>query len=309
MKTWVNQIIPQTRKKYRDKISKYPKLKKMAIKLHGQYCNLTGFLHVLPDFYIIGFAKCGTTSLYEYLVQHPTICPPIGKEIAFFDEYYNRGTNWYKACFPLKFNKFITIKIHNKQFLTGEATPRYIDNPHAPFRIKKLTPNAKFIVLLRNPIDRAFSSYMMNVNSALEYEREKLTFEKALALENERIKGEYEKMQQDISYFSWTYYLYAYLNQGIYVDKIQKWKEIFPKNPLLIIQSEKLFRDPQETYNRILKFLGASEYELSEFKKFKIGHYKENKIESNIRLHLSEYFKPHNERLYKLLGERFDWDE
>ena len=308
MKTWVNQIIPHTRKRYRDKIAQYPKLKKLAIKFHSQYCNLTGFLHVLPDFYIIGFPKCGTTSLYEYLVQHPKIKPPIGKEIDFFGEYYSRGINWYKACFPLKSLGCILKKNHNEEFLTGEATPRYIDNPNAPLRIKKVTPNAKFIVLLRNPIDRAYSNYMMNVNSTLESEREKLPFESTIEVENERIKGEYEKMQENEDYFSWIYYLYAYLHQGIYVDKIKRWTEIFPRKNLLILQSEKFFHNPANEYLKVLEFLEISKWEPKEFKIFKIGKYEDDKIDSNLRKKLANYFHPHNERLYTFLGERFDWN-
>ena len=72
-----------------------------------KYCGATGFLHVKPDFYIIGFAKCGTTSLFEYLISHPNIHPPKGKEIDFFDRLYSRGINWYKVGFPFTIQKFI----------------------------------------------------------------------------------------------------------------------------------------------------------------------------------------------------------
>lgn len=299
----------KTRKNIRYKLARYPKLKKLAINLHSKYCNLTGPLHILPDFYIVGFAKCGTTSLFEYLMQHPDVLHSVGKEIDYFGEYYSRGVNWYKVCFPLKLQKVMAEKANGRKCITGEATPRYIDHPHAPFRIKKITPNAKFIVLLRNPIDRAFSNYTMNVNSSLESERETLSFEKALEKEKERTKNEYEKMQKNKGCFSWNYYLYAYLAQGIYIDKIKIWTEIFPRKQLLILQSEKFFHDPAKKYLKVLDFLGIPEWNPKEFKIFKSGKYQEKNIDPKLRKKLSEFFRPHNEKLYEFLGERFDWDE
>ena len=149
----------------RHKLEKYPKLQKLVTFVYMKYCGATGFLHVKPDFYIIGFAKCGTTSLFEYLISHPNIHPPKGKEIDFFDRLYSRGINWYKVGFPFTIQKFIEKVFFRKKFLTGEATPRYIEHPHAINRIKQTTPNAKFIILLRNPIDRAFSQHNMNVKN------------------------------------------------------------------------------------------------------------------------------------------------
>ena len=140
----------------RHKLEKYPKLQKLVTFVYMKYCGATGFLHVKPDFYIIGFAKCGTTSLFEYLISHPNIHPPKGKEIDFFDRLYSRGINWYKVGFPFIIQKFIEKVFFRKKFLTGEATPRYIEHPHAINRIKQTTPNAKFIILFVFYIDVMF---------------------------------------------------------------------------------------------------------------------------------------------------------
>jgi len=151
------------RRSLRGKLSKYEKVHAAAISAHNVYCSLTGSFHSLPDFYIIGAAKCGTTSLYQYLIRHPSVNPGIGKEIHYFEELYYRGENWYRACFPFEFQKFFSKLTHNEIMMSGDSTPRYIDHPLVPNRINKLTPNAKFIVMLRNPIDRAFSHYNMNI--------------------------------------------------------------------------------------------------------------------------------------------------
>src|SRR3990172_9672083 len=105
--------------------AKHPKLWVNPLSVESIFRASTGFLRVLPDFLIIGAAKCGTTSLYNFMMKHPDIYPALWKEIFFFDRYYPRGINWYRANFPSKFQKF-SKKLVKKNFLTGEATPTYI---------------------------------------------------------------------------------------------------------------------------------------------------------------------------------------
>jgi len=288
----------------RHKLEKYPKLQKIVTSIYLKYCNATGFLHTTPDFYIIGFAKCGTTSLFEYLISHPNVHPPKGKEIDFFDRLYSRGINWYKVGFPFKIQKFFDTVFLRKKFLTGEATPRYIEHPHAINRIKEITPNAKFIILLRNPIDRAFSQHNMNVKNDYEINN----FSDALKEEPRRIANRIEKMSNDVSYYSWNFDLYAYLEHGIYVDKIKRWMEVFPKEQFFIIQSEEFLKNPSKIYNNVLEFLGLANWEPKEFVLYKKREYKE-KMNSDLRNELVEYFKPHNKRLYDFLGKSFDWEK
>ena len=299
-----NRFIYKKKTILRHKLEKYPKLQKIVTSIYLKYCNATGFLHTTPDFYIIGFAKCGTTSLFEYLISHPNVHPPKGKEIDFFDRLYSRGINWYKVGFPFKIQKFFDTVFLRKKFLTGEATPRYIEHPHAINRIKEITPNAKFIILLRNPIDRAFSQHNMNVKNDYEINN----FSDALKEEPRRIANRIEKMSNDVSYYSWNFDLYAYLEHGIYVDKIKRWMEVFPKEQFFIIQSEEFLKNPSKIYNNVLEFLGLANWEPKEFVLYKKREYKE-KMNSDLRNELVEYFKPHNKRLYDFLGKSFDWEK
>ena len=292
------------RRTLRSKLKKYHKLHNAAISIHGAYCSLTGFMHMLPDFYIIGAAKCGTTSLYQYLIQHPSVNPGIGKEIHYFEELYYRGENWYRACFPFKFQKSFFQLNHHSPFITGDSTPRYFDHPHVPKRIQKLTPNEKFIVMLRNPIDRAFSHYNMNLKN----QYESLSFEEAVKKEPERIRGEFEKMEKS-GKTDYDYYLYAYLDRGIYVDRLIRWMNIFPKKNFLIIKSEDFFDDTSYQYNMVLKFLGLPPLKMDDFKLYMIGKYNEKQIETKLRTQLKEFFEPHNKKLYEFLGKKFDWEE
>jgi len=197
-----SQIENLTRNSYKNNIAKHEKTKNLALKIYKNYCSLTGTLHPFPNYLIIGAAKCGTGSLYRYLIQHPEIKPALTKEVRFFDKYYDKGTNWYRVSFPFK--NFL-----RRNYVTGEATPRYLDHPHAPKRVKEVIPNAKFIILLRNPIDRAYSMYNMRVGR----KRENLSFEEAINQEKKRTEGEFQQMELDENYYSRAYFHHAYLDR------------------------------------------------------------------------------------------------
>jgi len=305
MQSQANKLSLRTRRFLRHKLYKHKKFQKFTTHLYLTFCSMTGFLHILPDFLIIGFPKCGTTSLYEYLIQHPDIHPPVGKEIDYFDRLYHKGLNWYKVRFPVIFQKNYINKILGKKFLTGEATPRYIIHPHAPKRIKKIIPNSKFIVLLRNPVDRAFSHHQMNLKNDYEY----CSFDEAIKNEKKRIEGRYEKMIKDQNYYSWDYDLFAYMQQGIYFDKIKKWFDVFPKEQFLFLQSEIFLKNPSIVYHQALKFLKLSKWEPEEYRLFKKRSDEQSNINPQLRKQLNEFFKPHNEKLFELIGTRFDWNE
>ena len=305
MQKQLNLLTQKSRNFLRPKISENPKIHKFLISIHRQYCNMTGFLHVLPDFYIIGVTKGGTSALYDYLTQHPNIQPAVTKEPRFFDKYYDRGLNWYKIGFPFAFHKFLMKKFFRKEFITGEATPRYLDYPHAPQRIKKITPNAKFIILLRNPIDRIYSHYNMRLRRS----KELLSLEDALLQEKKRTNGEFEKMKMNENYYSPGYFQHSYFDRSIYVKKIKYWMKFFPKEQFLIIQSEKFFADPNLFYKKILKFLNLPEHELKIYEKIGAAKYKNPKMDTNTRKRLAEELKPYNDELFEFLGTKFDWDK
>lgn len=295
MRTKRSQVVYNTKTFLSPKLAKHNKLHQLRTTLYQNYCVITGFLRMLPDFYIIGGQKCGTTSLYVYLTQHPLIKAPIAKDIRFFDKYFNKGINWYRSYFPFK---------TQKKFLTGEATERYLEHPYAPKRIKQVTPNAKFIVLLRNPVDRAYSHYLMIVK----HDQENQPFEDVIIKEKEKIKEYYNKMLNDENYYNDLYFRHGYLDRGIYVDKLKRWMSVFPKKQFLIIQSEEFFRNPSEIYNQVLEFLELPKLELGEYKQYRKQDYTKSDIDSSLRKQLEEYFEPHNQRLYEFLGRRFNWN-
>ncbi|MEO9277730.1 MAG: sulfotransferase domain-containing protein [Nitrososphaera sp.] len=263
---------------------------------------LTGPLRVLPDFVIIGCQKCATTSLYDYLVQHPNIISATQKEIHYFDSNYNIGITWYKSFFPTVFSKYF-IKLRKEKCITGEASPMYIFNRIVPRRMSKVLPHVKLIAILRNPIDRAYSHYNMQVKNGYE----KLSFEEAISSEEKRIAGEREKEEQDENYVSVNLRDYSYLSRGLYAEQLKIWLNHFPKNQFLVIRTEDLEDDPVHTMNQIFEFLEVSTYKIHNLQKMNVGEY--NTMNPSIRKMLIDYFKPHNEQLSKLLNRNFHWDK
>lgn len=258
---------------------------------------------MLPNFIIIGAQKCGTTSLYQYLSEHPQVIPALKKEIHFFDDMeFGKGLNWYRAYFPLSIQKYYAKIFNGQRKITGEASPYYIFYPHSPKRISAVAPNVKFIIMLRNPVDRAFSHYYHQVRKG----RENLGFTEAIDAEEERLKGELERMINDETYYSRNYWAYSYLARGRYAEQLKVWLNFFQRENFLIINSERFFISPAEEFKETLRFLELEPVELKNYMASNAGSY--HKMPDMTRKQLVEYFKPHNQRLYKLIGCDLKWD-
>ncbi|MBD1869399.1 tetratricopeptide repeat protein [Cyanobacteria bacterium FACHB-471] len=245
-----------------------------------------------PDFFILGVGKAGTTSLYKYLVKHPQVLPALQKEVNFFSHYFDEGLPWYLAQFP--------CEIEGLKFLTGEATPCYLAFPEADQKLFSLFPDAKLILLLRNPVDRTISHYHDIVRA--HYEERSL--ETAIFSELEILKDATEETLTDGSYFSksWSYVL-----NSLYVYSIRRWTKLFPKENFLIIKSEDLYANPAKVVADTFNFLGLPNYQLNKYKNYYPGDYK-SPVSESLRRTLADYFKPHNQMLEEYLGIEFNWN-
>ena len=292
------------KKQLKDKVDSDSLIYPLAKSLYRAYCEFAGPFHVLPDFIIFGVSRSGTTSLYQYLAQHPNIEPCVIKEPHFFDQYYDRGINWYRMNFPSKWQKFIFTKLKNKKFITGEASGAYLQNPHAPKRIHNLNPNVKLILLLRNPVDRAFSHYKRKWKNG----SEKLSFEEVIDQEQSRIEGEQEKMEKNEKYYSHTYHRLSYITTGLYVIRLKRWLKYFSMKQILILQNEEFLLEPQKVYDKTLEFLDLPKWKLPTYEKFSKQRLSMD-MNPKTREKLLEYCRPFNEELYSLIGKKFDWDK
>ena len=271
------------------------------------YRGITSPLRLLPDFLVIGTQRGGTTSLYNYLQAHPCIEPSSTKEIHFFDRRFNRGLTWYRGHFPTGVEKYYAQSLRRRAFVTGEASPAYLFHPHAPGRVARALPHVKLIVLLRNPVDRAYSQYFHAVELGLEM----LSFEEAIKDEVERTAGERAKILQDEHYDSYAYMHRSYLSRGIYVEQLQTWMSLFPREQFLILKSEEFYADPADSVKQVLAFLDLPleepELRKQDYKQYNNTTY--SRMDAGLRKRLIEYFEPYNARLYDFLGANFGWDK
>jgi hypothetical protein len=263
--------------------------------------QVTAPIRPLPDFLIIGAARCGTTSLYRYLTEHPCIAPAFRKEVSFFDVNFRRGLSWYRAQFPSAVYRRYTEARYGLA-LTGEASPYYLFHPASPARVAATIPGARLLVLLRNPVERAYSHYYLQVRQG----REPLRFEDAIAREAERLAGEREKMLAVSDYESIGYRRYSYLARGLYADQLGCWMKMFPKEDFLIVRTEDLEADPGKILAQAFRFLNVPQYASSRFAKYNNGSYPP--MNPTTRQRLVEYYEPHNRRLEELVGREFHWD-
>jgi hypothetical protein len=247
----------------------------------------------LPDFLILGAQKAGTTSLHAYLCQHPDVDSPVTKEVHFFDHDFQRGEGWYRAHFR---------RPGGAASIAGESTPYYLFHPLVPARVAGLLPGCKLIVVLRNPIDRAYSHH--NHERALGFED--LGFEQALAMEAQRLEGEEELLLADPRHRSWAHQHYSYLSRGRYAEQLERWLEPFAREQLLVLGAEDLFADPLAVVAEAQEFLGLEPEPPADVEAKNARAYAP--IAAEARATLSASFDPHNRRLYRLVGRDFGWD-
>lgn len=246
-----------------------------------------------PDFVIIGTQRGGTTSLHAYLAAHPLVQLPAKKELHFLTDRHERGRDWYLGQFPRNLPAGT---------ITGEATPYALFHPLSPARLHAAAPEAKLIVLLRNPVDRAYSHYLLERSRG----DEPLGFAEALAAEPARLAGEEAKLRADPTYVSRTYNQASYLARGDYAAQLERWFAHVPRDRFLILRSEDLYREPAAIFTRVTDFLGLPRAESATF----IAHNRSDgpPLDPALRDRLAAHFAPANARLRDLLGWEPGWE-
>lgn len=216
---------------------------------------------ILPNFLIIGAAKSGTTALYENLKLHPEVFLSNIKEPNFFvlknPEYkFNKKTinsSYYKS-FVYSLDDYVSLFTNAGGFkAVGEASPIYLYEKCAPLEIKKVIPNTKLIVILRNPIERAFSNFSMHM-AGLGLETTN-NFFSALDFEEERIEKEW-------------WWGFHYKKAGLYSEQLTRYFNNFDKEHILVLIYDDFKSYPNETYLKITQFLGIASFSNENTKKY-----------------------------------------
>jgi len=269
------------------------------------------------DFIIIGAQKAGTSALYSYMAQHPLCVGSSIKEVNYFssDCLYEKGEIWYSMRFPFSFRNFF------KKQRYFEASPNYFYLPFCANRIYQHNPSVKLIVLLRDPVDRAFSSWNMFRN--LHQKGSENVIRKHLRYANPEIREPLIKLLTDTEYPSFEdcvelelyklkngicYTAPNFVKLGLYYEQLLKYYAIFPDNQILIIQDIELKYKRIETLDKVCEFLGIPKTDwgfASLVKKHK-GSYIQC-IEQETETRLRSFYEPYDRKLEKLISRDVYW--
>ena len=245
----------------------------------------------LPDAVILGAMKSGTSSLHHYLVQHPGVIEPLRKEVHYFDVNVERGERWYRAHFGRE----------GEPGLNLDSSPYYLFHPAVPRRLHGLMPDAKLIVLLRDPVRRAYSHYWHERDKG----RETLSFEDAIAAEAERLGNSEQRLGDGTLAHSREHQHFSYLARGRYAEQLDRWFAVFPRRQFLVLKFEELAREPLEALNATLDFLGLPRVASVSLEPRNTRKYPP--LADATAARLREYFEPHNQRLEALLERPMRW--
>jgi hypothetical protein len=245
----------------------------------------------LPQAVILGAQKSGTSSLHHYLVQHPGVVAPLRKEVHYFDLNLARGEAWYRAHFGRADEPGVNV----------DSSPYYLFHPAVPARLHALLPDARLVVLLRDPVRRAYSHYWHERDKG----RETLDFEAAIDAEPGRIEADHARLATGEIEVSGAHQHFSYLARGRYAEQLERWLGLFPSERLLVLRFEDLACDPLAALNATLAFVGLPPAGSVRLEARHTRRYPPM-AEATAR-RLREYFAPHNARLDALLGRDMGW--
>ncbi|HMP97138.1 MAG TPA: sulfotransferase domain-containing protein [Kiritimatiellia bacterium] len=248
------------------------------------------------DFIVIGTHRGGTQSFYDYLLQHPHIVPALQPDSGFFDRNYSKGIEWYAHQFPL-LSEYEAGQ-RPVGHITGENSSSYMYHPLVAERVKRHCPNAKFIVLLRNPTDRAYSHYRHSVRLG----HETLKFRLALRMEPKRLERGTFLMRDNPYHVSLSHQMHSYVTHGFYARQLQVWFRHFGPSRFLILRSEDYFADPIAASVNAFAFLGLPEFTPQWMEPPYVNPYEV--LTEETREKIDSIFKKSNEDLCRLLK----WD-
>ncbi len=264
----------------------------------------TADLRVLPDFLVIGTMRGGTSSLYKYLSQHPEVAPSLRKETEYFTRYYDRGERWYRQHFPLSARRRLA-EVRGGRLLTFEATPYYLFDTRCPARAHGLLPSVQLVVLLRDPVERAFSHYQHM--SRLGFED--LDFASALEAEDGRLSADEARLEADPSFVARAHHRFSYLSRGRYAEQLDRWLEFYPRSSLLILESGDLYADPAGSLRTVLDFVGLRAWEPPGFRNYSYvgAEPRRAKLDPGLRRELNGRFAADGRRLAQIWGRTPSW--
>ncbi len=299
-----------------------------------------------PEFMLVGGAKCGSTSFARYLSAHPQVKIPGPKEPNYWSWH-----RWHAKYQNFFVNESPILDPGSGQYVSGEFSTSSLIHPLVPRRVQANLPGLKIFVLLRNPVDRAYSHFTMSKRAGLEKE---CSFKEIIRREMDEIpellaaheRGFLSTLGDSKSCYStidgtpicvakheqgWPkrrirndldlrdFYFKSYVFRSLYHDQLHRWLRLFPRQQLMIIQSESFFENEAELMNEVTEFLGLEPFEFQSADQLQrswgggASNLFENPqdyaaMDDVSRRLLADFFEPYNQQLYRLIDEDFGWN-
>jgi hypothetical protein len=267
-----------------------------------------------PNFLIIGVWKCGTSSLYHYLSQHPKILPTLVKELC----YFTGLTHWQQPKTRTDYLDYFP-PIKDPSYQTGEATPGYIIQLDLAQHLRHWFPEIKIIILLRNPVKRAISDFYMR--QSISDPTFAQTLDGVTHIDLGKVDAIADQLYADLKTgVSWLQCFFKQqtivqidislnlarnLAFSQYIRYLPQWFEQFSTEQILVIRSEDLFQNTPNTMQQIYTFLGREYHPLPEYRNVNQRQY--SAISPELRQQLTAFFQLYNEQLEDYLGRKFNW--
>jgi hypothetical protein len=265
------------------------------------YGARTARWRMTPSFIIVGAQRAGTTTLYRVLSEHPSVVrPTVSKGIGYFDLWYDRGPRWYRGHFPLA---GIARRRAGEQAVTFESSGYYLFHPLAAQRIAHDLPGARVVVMVREPVERAYSAHRHELARGFETE----PFERAVELEEERTAGEQERMLADPAYRSFSHRHHSYLARSRYSEQIARFQEALGEDRVYVVDADRFFETPLEEFERLRAWLGLPVWQPATVEQWNARP--RDPLSPELRARLTDYFEPFDRELARQMGRTPRWRE
>ena len=280
-----------------------PALKRLAQTATVTVGEMSSRYRMVPAFLIAGAQRAGTTSMYRALSQHPSVLKPVlHKGVHYFDTNHERGFAWYRGHFPTS-RSAERVRRATTRAVTFESSPYYLSHPSAAERIARELPDARFLVLVRDPVERAYSAHAHELARGFETE----DFETALDLEDQRLEGEEERILTDSDYVSHSHQHHAYVHRGEYVTYLRRLESHVDRERIHVVDSHDFFSDPQTTFAEVAAFLDLPPVAGDTIVFERHNARQRSALPEHLRRRLDEHFRPWDEQLASWLGRTPSW--
>lgn len=256
----------------------------------------------LPTLIVAGAQRCGTTSLFQALRQHPALVPPqFHKGLHYFDVGYPRGLDWYRAHYATSAAlRRLAARVGTTP-VQFEVTPYYMFHPLAAQRMAADLPGVKVVAMLRDPVERAYSAYAHERARGFET----LDFDQALDAEDDRLRPEVQRILADPAYVSLAHRHQAYAARGRYVEQLRRLESLIGRANIYVMDSEAFFAKPQDEVAALLEFVGLQP---SPDMTFEVHNARPRpELPSGTRARLDKCFAESDQELAEWLGWEPSW--